>query len=132
MDADLLKALDEIADARGATRSELLRDLVRAEVTRERAHGSARAVAALTIVYDHHVRDLTEKLNEVQHDLGEQVRSTMHVHIDHDHCLETIVMQGRADVLQSVADKIIATRGVEHGALQLIALEKARSKRHAR
>ena len=79
------------------------------------------AVGALTLVYDHHVRELTERLTEIQHDLGEAVRSTMHVHLSHDLCLEVIVMRGSARVLQQVSDRILATKGVVQGGLELIA-----------
>ena len=79
------------------------------------------AVATLTLVYDHHVRELGEKLTQVQHDLGDKVRSTLHVHLTHDLCLEVIVLRGRADELKSVADQILATKGVLQGGIELIA-----------
>ena len=120
MERDLLEDLDRLVEARGSTRSEVLRDLVRAEVGREKSRSSADAVGALTIVYDHHVRDLTEKLTEVQHEMGAAVRSSMHVHLSDDYCLEVIVMHGRADELRSAADRILATRGVKRGGLELI------------
>ena len=77
------------------------------------------AVGTLTIVYDHHVRDLTNKLTELQHSLGDHVRSTMHVHLSEDLCLETIVVSGRADELRDLSDKVLATRGVKKGGLEL-------------
>src|SRR5882762_7713559 len=81
MEAPLLGDLDALVDARGGTRSEVLRDLVRSEVTRSRARSQAPALGTLTLVYDHHVRDLSERLTEMQHSLGERVRSTLHVHL---------------------------------------------------
>jgi CopG family nickel-responsive transcriptional regulator len=120
MERSLLDELDGIVEARGATRSEILRDLVRAEVTRAKQDTTADAVATLTIVYDHHVRDLTERLTEIQHGLGGQVRSTMHVHLSADYCLEVLVMHGRANELRRVANQILATRGVKRGGLELI------------
>ncbi|HEX4341578.1 MAG TPA: nickel-responsive transcriptional regulator NikR [Polyangiaceae bacterium] len=122
MEASLLNDLDAVVSERGGTRSELLRDLARAEVTRAKVRAGGEAVATLTVVYDHHVRDLSEKLNEIQHQLGDQVRSTMHVHLSHDLCLEVIVMRGRADELQAVADRVLATRGVKHGGAEIIAV----------
>jgi CopG family nickel-responsive transcriptional regulator len=119
MESDLLDALDRIVGVRNATRSEILRDLVRAEVTRESTRSGAWAVGTLTIVYDHHVRELTKRLTDLQHSLGEHIRSTMHVHLSDDLCLETIVMSGRADELRDLADKILATRGVKQGGLEL-------------
>lgn len=121
MEAALLEEFDALVAARGTTRSEALRDLVRGEVTRAKVAGGADAVAALTLVYDHHVRDLTERLTELQHTLGEKVRATMHVHLDHDNCLEVVVMHGRSDELRTVASRMLATRGVKHGGIELIA-----------
>lgn len=121
MDGGLLGAFDELVSERATTRSALLSDLARAEVSRTKVQGPTRAVATLTLVYDHHVRDLTEKLTEIQHDLGESVHSTMHVHLDHDRCLEVIVMRGPADVIRTASERILATRGVLHGGLELIA-----------
>jgi CopG family nickel-responsive transcriptional regulator len=131
MEEPLLRELDALADARGATRSELLRDLVRAEVSRSAVGRGVPAVAALTLVYDHHVRDLTEKLTEMQHDLGDQVRATLHVHLDHDRCLEVIVMHGRSDELRAHADKLVATRGVTHGGVEIVTSVGARTHAHA-
>ncbi len=130
MEHDLLKTLDALVEARGGTRSEILRDLVRKEIGRSELEHDATAVGALTLVYDHHVRELTERLTEIQHDLGEAVRSTMHVHLSHDLCLEVIVMRGSARVLQSVSDRILATKGVVQGGLELIA-EPALASPHA-
>ncbi len=120
MDRPLLAALDAIADARGTTRSEILRDLVRAEVVRSQVARGTQAVAAVTLVYDHHVRDLSEHLTEIQHGLGEKVRASLHVHLDNDRCLEVIVMRGRSGELKDVADRLLATRGVKHGGIELI------------
>jgi CopG family nickel-responsive transcriptional regulator len=121
MDRSLLEQFDVIVAERGVKRSELLRDLARAEVVRARVARGAPAVATLTIVYDHHVRELTEKLNEFQHQLGDRVRSTLHVHLDEYRCLEVIVMRGRSDELKRVADRLLATRGVTHGGIEIIA-----------
>ena len=121
MDRSLLEELDAVVALRGVTRSEVLRDLVRAEVVRSRVGRGLPAVATLTLVYDHHVRELTEKLTELQHDLGDTVRSTLHVHLDHDRCLEVIVLRGRSDELQRFAERVLATRGVTHGGLEVVA-----------
>jgi len=120
MDRPLLDHLDVIVSARGVTRSEILRDLVRAEVVKTQVQRGVPAYASLTLVYDHHVRDLTEKLTEVQHELGDRVRSTLHVHLDHDRCLEVIVLRGRSDELQRIGERLLATRGVKHGGIEIV------------
>lgn len=120
MEGSLLGEFDALVDERGGTRSEVLRDLARKEVVRSRVEGGAWAVATLTLVYDHHVRDLAEKLTDIQHELGDQVRSTLHVHLSHDYCLEVIVMQGCSRDLRALADRLIATRGVKHGGIEII------------
>jgi CopG family nickel-responsive transcriptional regulator len=125
MEGALLEEFDALVEERGGTRSELLRDLVRAEVTRSRVSAGGNAVAALTLVYDHHVRDLTERLTDFQHSLGDKVSSTLHIHLDHDHCLEVIVMRGPSDVLKRAGDRLLATRGVKHGGMELIAIAPA-------
>lgn len=122
MEKSLLSALDELVVRRGGTRSEVLRDLVRADVVRARAREPVLAMATLTLIYDHHVRDLSERLTDVQHDLGDQVRSTLHVHLDHDNCLEVVVLRGRADRLAEAAERLIATKGVKHGGLEIFPL----------
>ena len=122
MEGSLLEEFDALVEDRGGSRSELLRDLVRAEVTRARVSSGGNAVATLTLVYDHHVRDLTERLTEFQHALGDKVNSTLHVHLDHDHCLEVIVMRGPSDELKRASGKLLATRGVKHGGVEMIAI----------
>jgi CopG family nickel-responsive transcriptional regulator len=121
MERSLLTHLDAIVAERGVTRSEILRDLARAEVARAHVAKGAPAVATLTLVYDHHVRELTEKLTEFQHQLGDRVRSTLHVHLDDRRCLEVIILRGRSDELKRVADRLLATRGVTHGGIEIVA-----------
>jgi CopG family nickel-responsive transcriptional regulator len=120
MEASLLEEFDKVVEGQGTTRSEALRDLARAAVVRANLGKGTPAIGALTLVYDHHVRDLTERLTELQHELGERVRSTMHVHIDHDNCMEVIIMTGRSDELQRVADRILGLRGVKHGGIEIV------------
>jgi CopG family nickel-responsive transcriptional regulator len=129
MEESLLADLDALVEARGGTRSEVLRDLVRAEVVRARAATRVRAVATLTLVYDHHVRELTARLTDFQHKLGERVRATLHVHLDEDRCLEVIVLRGRSDELKAAADRLLATRGVTHGHVEVVVDEPATSRR---
>jgi CopG family nickel-responsive transcriptional regulator len=124
MESSLLRAFDALVKKRASTRSEILRDLARAEVMRQDVATGGDAVATVTIVYDHDVRDLTESLNGLQHALGGKVRSTLHVHLDQAHCLEVIVLQGPADELQRFAERVFAMRGVKHGGIEIIAAGK--------
>jgi CopG family nickel-responsive transcriptional regulator len=117
----LLRDLDALVRERGCTRSELLRDLARSEVGRAKIAKGVDAVCTLTLVYDHHVRDLSEKLTELQHQLGEGVRAALHVHLTHDLCLEVVIMRGKSDQLQAVANRILAMRGVKHGGVEIVA-----------
>lgn len=130
MEGSLLEEFDQLVEARSSTRSEALRDLARAAIARSQVRRGVEAVGTLTLIYDHHVRDLTEKLTELQHDLGDRIRSTLHIHLDHEHCLEIIVMQGRSDELQTVADRILALKGVLHGAIEVYAHSSAHAHHH--
>ncbi|KPK43489.1 MAG: nickel-responsive regulator [Planctomycetes bacterium SM23_25] len=119
MDKRLLATLDGLVKRRGyANRSEAIRDLVRAEQVRAAwESGEGPAVATLTIVYDHHVREVDERLTDLQHDHEDLVHSAMHVHLSHRMCLEVIVMRGQPKRIQNLADRLIAARGVKHGQL---------------
>ncbi len=119
MDAELLAAFDLLISRKGyANRSEALRDLVRdAIVETQWANRAEPTVAALCMVYDHHQADLAAKLTAFQHDFTDHIVSTLHVHLDHRHCLEVIVLKGPAGELQGFADRVLATRGVKHGQL---------------
>lgn len=133
METSLLAQFDRLVQERDSTRSELLRDLARAEIVRALSRKRLDAFASVTIVYNHHVRELQDRLTDMQHELGDQVRSTMHVHLDHDRCLEVIVMRGRADRLQAVAEKLFATRGVVQGSIEVVAVAAAtRPHRHGK
>jgi CopG family nickel-responsive transcriptional regulator len=119
MDARILRMLDGLVRRRGyGNRSEAVRDLVRAEHVREVWQaGDKSTVATLTIVYDHHVGEIGERLTRLQHEHGDLVHSTMHVHLSHHMCLEVIVLRGRAGRIRRLSDRLIAARGVKHGQL---------------
>lgn len=119
MDERLLKALDDLVEHRGyANRSEAIRDLVRAEQVRDAWEGgNDEVVGTLTLVYDHHVRELNERLVNLQHEHHDLVHSTMHVHLSHRSCLEVIVLHGKAERVRVLSDRLIAARGVKHGQL---------------
>jgi CopG family transcriptional regulator, nickel-responsive regulator len=117
----LLAKFDELIAKRGYTnRSEAFRDLIRDELVQKTWESpDSEVVGTVTLVYDHHVRMLNEKLTDMQHDHHEQILSTLHVHLDHDNCLEVLVVRGKARHVQAIAEKLISTKGVKHGRLIL-------------
>jgi CopG family nickel-responsive transcriptional regulator len=76
-------------------------------------------VGTVTLVYDHHVRMLEEKLTEIQHEAFHNVLSTLHVHLDHDHCLEVLILKGKSAAVRKLAEILISTKGVKHGRLTI-------------
>ncbi|MDQ6678843.1 MAG: nickel-responsive transcriptional regulator NikR [Acidobacteriota bacterium] len=121
IDSDLLDKFDKLIGMRGYTnRSEAFRDMIREELVQKSWESpESHVVGTVTMVYDHHVRMLSERLTDMQHDHHEQILSTLHVHLDHDNCLEVVVVKGKAKAVQAIADKLISTKGVKHGRLIL-------------
>jgi CopG family nickel-responsive transcriptional regulator len=121
IDADLLEKFDQLLATRGYTnRSEAFRDLIRdALVEKAWETPESRVVGTVTIVYDHHVRLLNEKLTDLQHEFHHHILSTLHVHLDHDNCLEVLVVRGRAAEVRKIADALISIKGVKHGRLTI-------------
>jgi CopG family nickel-responsive transcriptional regulator len=114
---ELLAKFDKLIAKRGYTnRSEAFRDLIRNELVQEVWESANEEVfGTVTLVYDHHVRLLTEKLIEIQHKFHAAILSSMHVHLDHDNCLEVILVRGKASVVQKLSNSLIAAKGVKHG-----------------
>jgi CopG family nickel-responsive transcriptional regulator len=121
IDAALLAQFDELIARRGYTnRSEAFRDLIRDQLIEKTAERpDSIVVGTVTLVYDHHVRLLSERLNEMQHQAFHNVLSTLHVHLDHDHCLEVMVLKGKSSAVRKMADALISTKGVKHGRLTI-------------
>jgi CopG family nickel-responsive transcriptional regulator len=121
IDSELLKKFDDLIAKHGYTnRSEAFRDLIRDELVEQAWESPDRkVVGTVSIVYDHHVRQLNERLTDLQHEFYHQVLSTLHVHLDHDHCLEVLVVRGKAGEVKKLADALIAIKGVKHGRLTI-------------
>jgi CopG family nickel-responsive transcriptional regulator len=119
LSGDLLEKFDRLIASRGYTnRSEAFRDLIRNELVQEMWKSSdAEVFGTVTLVYDHHARLLTDKLTGLQHQYHAAVLSALHVHLDHDNCLEVILVRGRASLVQKLSNALIATKGVKHGRL---------------
>jgi CopG family transcriptional regulator, nickel-responsive regulator len=121
IDASLLEQFDQLIARRGYTnRSEAFRDLIRDQLIETTAElPDAIVVGTVTLVYDHHVRMLSERLTELQHQAFHNVLSTLHVHLDHDYCLEVTVLKGKSSSVRRLADALISTKGVKHGRLTI-------------
>lgn len=121
LEPELLAQFDRYCkEGKFATRSEAVRQLVREALTVHAWESDAHdAAATLTIVYDHHRTRLTDKLLELQHRHPELIVSTMHVHLDHDNCLEVIVLRGGAGALQKMASELRGLKGIHKGQLVL-------------
>jgi CopG family nickel-responsive transcriptional regulator len=114
----LLEKFDEVIREKGYTnRSEAIRDLMRDFIVSSEWEKDGDVVGALTLVYDHHVRGVTDKLTALQHEHHTNVVSGMHVHLDEHNCMEFLVLRGPAKEVRRVADSLISARGVKHGKL---------------
>jgi len=119
MDLRLLARFDELVGKKGyVNRSEAVRDLVRAALVEDQSSDSdAEVMGTVTLVYDHHTRDLADKLTEQQHNHHGLIVSALHVHLDQHNCLEVVVLRGRAGEVRRLSDELIGTKGVVHGKL---------------
>ena len=124
LDESLAHEFDHLIARRGyENRSEAFRDLLRRELEVERVReGTGHCVANLSYVYNHHERDLGERLTRAQHAHHDLCVSTMHAHLDHEACLETVILRGPVQAVREFAQAIIAERGVRHGSLNVISV----------
>lgn len=126
VDQRLLQEFDRHIKRRHYTnRSEALRDLIRDTLVGDEWSEDKETVGTITFVYDHHVRDLTGKLTDIQHAYHGQILSGMHVHLDHDHCLEVLVVKGKGTDIKKVADALVSVKGVKHGKLTMTTTGKS-------
>jgi len=132
LDDQLAHEFDALIEQRGySNRSEAVRDILRAHLDRlrETMDENAQCVANLSYVYNYHERDLAERLISLQHDHHDLTISTMHAHLDHEHCIESVMLKGRSRDVRGFADVISAERGVRHGQLNLVTVEVERPSR---
>ena len=126
LDDKLAKEFDELIARRGyQSRSEAVRDLVRnvLEQDRQSVRESGHCVANLSYVFNHHERDLAERLTALQHDQHDLTVATLHAHLDHENCLESVILRGQANAVKAFSDALIAERGVRHGQLNLVSVD---------
>ena len=133
MPNSLCVQLDELVARRGmsANRSEVIRDLVRDAIQQvEISIPDAQVMGTLTITYNHHGNDLSEKLHDIQHDFCPNIVSTTHVHVDEHTCLEVIILKGENEVVRLIADRILGTKGVNNGKLVLTSVNAQKEHKH--
>src|SRR5215813_2790910 len=132
LESALLGAFDQRNQAKGyATRSEAIRDLIRDRLVKEESErAEGEQVAVVTLVYDHHARELAARLIDKQHHHHDLVVSSLHVHLGERHCLEVSVLRGPAAGVRHLGEELLATKGVLHGDLTFTSGEKVFSGWH--
>ena len=133
LDNTLANAFDALIKERGyTTRSEAVRDILRShlQISEQKRNQKGACVAALSYVYNHHQRELSERLASIQHAHHDLTISTTHAHLDHDECLETVMLKGSVNRVREFADDVIAETGVRHGQLNLISVDFGKPHTH--
>jgi len=122
---DLLDRFDKLIRQKNySNRSEAFRDIIRQELISDEWSGGAEVVGAVTLVFDHHKRELINKLTDIQHDFQGVIMATQHIHLDHDNCLEIIAARGEPAKVKKLADTLRSVKGVKHGALSMTSTGK--------
>ena len=125
LEKGLLDQFDALVAERGyASRSEAFRDLMRGTLIEKEWKAGEEVAGAVTLVYDHHRKDLLGRITDIQHDYHHLIISTQHVHLDHDHCLEIIAVRGRAGEVGKLADSLRSIKGVKHGTVSVAGAER--------
>jgi len=121
IDERLLKKFDDLIEEKGyVNRSEAIRDLIRYMLdTDEISDPDAEAVGTLSLVYKHDSHEIADKLNEIEHDYFNNIVSATHVHLDHDNCLEVLILRGKARDVKAIADRLRAVKNIQKGYLTL-------------
>ena len=124
--AGLLEKFDSLIEEKGYTnRSEAIRDLIRDRLVSaewDNRSDTVESIGAITIIYDHHTREIGDRLNDVSHDQHNLIISSTHVHLTHSSCLEVILVKGSGNEIRTLSDRIISMRGVKHGKLVITGL----------
>jgi CopG family transcriptional regulator, nickel-responsive regulator len=134
IDDDLVAEVDEFIEQRGyANRSEAFRDLVRSGLGHagDTTFGKRQCVATVSYIYDHAARELPKRLTKDFHDHHDLAQTTLHVHIDHDSCLEVTVLKGNGAEVKAFADHVIAERGIRHGHVAILPIEQGSGRGHS-
>jgi len=120
LEKGLLEKFDALLEERGySSRSEALRDLIRQSLIEKKWREGAEVAGAVTLIYDHHRKDLVGRITDIQHDCPHLIISTQHIHLDHDHCLEIIAVRGGSEEVRRLADSLRSIKGVKHGTINM-------------
>lgn len=126
MEGTLLTKFDELVAKRGYTnRSEAVRDLVREAILEEIWEADEQLIAGTVMLfYNHHQRNLLEEMTTIQHEWHDLIMATTHFHLNHDNCLELIVVQGKVDEVRALSDRLTSLKGVDYGKFTIAPVEK--------
>ena len=120
LDKALLDKFDRyIRERNYSNRSEAFRDLIRQELIKKEWNEGDDVAGAITLIYDHHRRDLLNKITDLQHDFQKVIISTQHIHLDHDNCLEIVAVRGKPEEIIRLTDMLKSIKGVKHGTLSM-------------
>ena len=120
LEKELLEKFDRlIKEKKYPNRSEAIRDLIRENLVKKEWIEGKEVAGAITLVFDHHKRELVNTLTDIQHDFHQLIISSQHIHLDHDNCLEIIVVRGKPIEVRGLADKLKSTKGVKYGSLSI-------------
>jgi CopG family transcriptional regulator, nickel-responsive regulator len=120
LEKSLLERFDALIHERRYTnRSEALRDLIREELVKREWREGSEVAGAITLIYDHHRRDVLSRVTDTQHGFQQVIISTQHIHLDHHNCLEIVAARGKAEDVQRLADALRSIKGVRHATLSM-------------
>lgn len=120
LEKELLDKFDRLIGEKNYTnRSEAIRDLIRQELVKRQWQKGCEIAGAIIIIYNHHKRELLNKITDVQHDFQRLIISTQHIHLDHNNCLEIVAVRGNPQQAQKLADSLKSIRGIKHTTLSM-------------
>jgi len=125
LESELLEALDNyVLENNFPNRSQAIRQLIERNIVEKKWQCNHQVAGAITLVYDHHKRDLGRKITDIQHDYHGEILAALHFHLSHDTCMEIVAVKGQAHRLTELSDKLISQKGIRHGKLVMTQSEK--------
>ena len=118
LEGELLDALDNyVKENNFPNRSQAIRQLIERNIVERKWQCNNQVAGAITLVYEHHKRDLGRKITEIQHTYHEEILAVQHFHLSHEKCMEIVAVRGQAYRLTELSDKLISLKGMQHGKL---------------